>query len=163
MVCLLEQCSEELTVGGLQQGRCCLWVMSWPAENVSLTLQASPSQGSGRHHAEQAPTASPLVVPSADGHLSSQLKMQSSAHGSSQPSTQVSLRGAASNLGAAIQAGEDEDEERAKERAIVIAEEPAGAISRALMSALHCNSWCGSCEEALLRSGQVHAAERMTA
>ena len=49
------------------------------------------------------------------------------------------MRGAASTLGAAIQAGEDEDEERAEERAIVVAEEPAGAISNALLTALHCN------------------------
>ena len=53
------------------------------------------------------------------------------------------MRGAASNLGAAIQAGQDEDEERAEEHAeehaIMLAEEPAGAISKARLTALHCN------------------------
>ena len=118
-------------------------------KNVGFTLQASAAQSSGRPQAEQAPTASPLLVPSRNGHLSSQPETQSSAHGGSQPGTQASLRGVASNLEAAIQAGEAEDDERAEERAIMVAEEPAGAISKAPLdsSALQCQ--CGSCEKAL--------------
>lgn len=121
-----------MAVGGFQQGRCFLWVMPWLAETVRCTLQASASQGCGRHQAQQAPTASPLLVMSAKGHLCSQPETQSSAHGGGQLGTQASPRRAASNLGAAIQAGEDDDEEHAEERAIVIAEEPAGAVSKAL-------------------------------